>query len=78
MAALDPAQAVGRATESLTLAERIAFAGKHVAFEIYTPETLPFRRIEAIGGSVEECVRMLQSRGLNPRQFEFTVLPPPF
>jgi hypothetical protein len=78
MAAPDPAQAIGRASDSLTLAERIAFAGKHVAFEVYTPETLPFRRIEAIGNSVEECVRTLKSRGLDPRKFEFTILPPPF
>lgn len=78
MAALDPTKAIGRAPEKLTLAERTAFAGKHVAFEVYTPETLPFRRIEAIGDSVEDCVRMLKSRGLDPRKFEFTLLSPPF
>jgi hypothetical protein len=78
MAAIDPTQAIGRAPEKLKLAERIALAGKYVAFEIYTPETLPFRRIEAIGDSAEECVRMLKSRGLDPRKFEFNRLPPPF
>lgn len=78
MAALDPKQALGRALDTLTLSERIAFAGKYAAFEIYTPETLPFRRIEAIGNSIEECLRMLKSRGLDPRKFEFTLLPPPF
>lgn len=78
MAAIDPAQAIGRAPERLTLAERTALAGKYVAFEFYTPETLPFRRIEAIGDSVEECIRMLKKRGLDPHRFEFSRLAPPF
>ena len=78
MAATDPARAIGRAPERLTLADRIALEGKYVAFEFYTPETLPFRRIEAIGDSVEECVRMLKARGLDPKQFEFSRLAPPF
>jgi len=78
MAAIDPAQAIGRAPERLTLAERTALAGKYVALEFYTPETLPFRRIEAIGGSLEECVRQLKARGLDPRHFEFSRLGPAF
>jgi hypothetical protein len=78
MAAINPAKVIGRSPDRLTLPERIAVAGKYAAFEIYTPETLPFRRIEAIGDSVEECIRTLQSRGLDPRKFEFTRLPPAF
>jgi len=78
MAAIDPAQAIGRAPEKLTPAERNALTGKYVAFEVYTPETLPFRRIEAIGDSVEECVRTLKARGLDPRRFEFSRLGPLF
>jgi hypothetical protein len=78
MAAIDPAQAIGRSPERLTLAERTALAGKYVAFEIYTPENLAFRRIEAIGESVEQCVMMLKSRGLDPKKFEFTRLGRPF
>jgi hypothetical protein len=78
MAAMNPGQAIGRAPEKLTLAERIALTGKYVAFEFYTPETLPFRRIEAIGDSVGECVRTLKARGLDPRRFEFDRLSPPF
>jgi len=78
MAAMKPEQAIGRSPESLTLAERTSLAGKYVAFEIYTPETLPFHRIEAIGDSVEECVRTLKSRGLDPLKFEFSRLPRPF
>ncbi|HUK18617.1 MAG TPA: hypothetical protein VLW65_19480 [Bryobacteraceae bacterium] len=78
MAVINPTKVIGRSPDRLTLAESTALAGKYVAFEIYTPETLPFRRIEAIGDSVEECLRMLQSRGLDPRKFEFTRLAPPF
>ncbi len=67
---------IGRAPEALTLSERARLAGQIIAMEIYSPDTLPLRRIEAIGHSIEECVRMLQSRGLDPRKYEFTRLPP--
>jgi hypothetical protein len=77
-AAKDPSQALGRNPDRLTVEERMALAGKWVALEVYTPETLPLRRIEAIGNSMEDCVRMLQSRGLNARQFEFTILNWPY
>ncbi|MCU1235599.1 MAG: hypothetical protein JWP63_3566 [Candidatus Solibacter sp.] len=77
-AAKDPRQALGRNPDRLTLEERMALAGKFIALEIYTPETLPLRRIEAIGNSMEECVKMLQSRGLNPRQFEFSMISWPY
>ena len=43
--------------------------GKYVALEVYTPEALPLRRIEAIGDSLEECLRMLKGRGLDPLKF---------
>lgn len=77
-AANDPARTLGRSPDRLTLTERIALAGKYVAFEIYTPENLALHRIEAIGDSVADCVNMLRSRGLDPRRFEFTRLAPPF
>ncbi len=50
--------------------------GKYIALEIYSPDTLPLRRIEAIGDSLGECIRMLKSRGLDPMHFEFTQLHP--
>lgn len=76
--AIDPKRAIGRAPERLTLEERHALVGKYIALEIYSPETLPLRRIEAIGDSVAECVRQLQQRGLNPGNFEFVRLTPPY
>jgi len=73
-----PDKAIGRSPEQLTLEERLLLTGKYIALEIYTPEATPFRRIEAIGDSVAECIRMLQSRGLDPGQFEFSRLTPPY
>jgi hypothetical protein len=76
--AQDSTQVIGRSPDRLTLEERTRLAGKFIALEIYTPETLPLRRIEAIGDSAGECIRMLKSRGLDPLRFEYTRLTPPF
>jgi hypothetical protein len=65
------AELVGREPERLTIRERQALLGKWVAMELYSPETLPLRRLEAIGDSVADCVRQLRDRGLDPRRFEF-------
>jgi hypothetical protein len=78
MTTYDPARAVGRAVEQLTVAERLRLVGQCAAFEVYTPKTVPFRFIEALGDSVTECVRQLQARGLDPRQYEFVRLQPVF
>jgi len=74
----DAKTALGRSPEALTIQERLEFAGKFVALEIYTPATLPLRRIEAIGDSVAECVRQLEGRGLDPLRFEFNRLTRPY
>ena len=73
-----PEKAIGRSPEQLSLEERVQLTGKYIALEIYTPEGAPFRRIEAIGDSMVDCVRMLKSRGLEPEQFEFSRLAPPY
>ena len=78
MATLDTARTLGRNPDRLTPLERIALAGKYIALEIYTPATIPLRRIEAIGDSVGECLQMLGARGLNPKDFEFSRLAPPW
>jgi len=71
-------RAIGRNPDQLNLDERIALTGKFIALEIYSPEVLPLRRIEAIGDSIEECVRMLKTRGLDPQLFEYSRLTPPY
>ena len=69
---------IGRSPERLSLEERFALAGKYVALEVYTPQAIPLRRIEAIGDSTGECVRGLNARGLDPARFEFTRLTQPY
>jgi hypothetical protein len=77
-AAKDPRQALGRNPDRLTLEERTALARKMIALEIYSPATLPLRRIEAIGDSIDACIRMLRERGLDPRRFEYSALGPAY
>jgi hypothetical protein len=77
-AAQDPRQALGRNPDRLTLEERTALAGKIVAFEVYSPATVPLRRIEAIGDSIAVCIGMLRERGLDPRRFEYSPLGPAY
>jgi hypothetical protein len=72
------ATAIGRSPERLSLEERFALAGKYVALEIYTPQAIPLRRIEAIGDSTGECVRELKARALDPQRFEFIRLTLPY
>ena len=77
-AAKDPNRAIGQAPEDLSLEDRFALTGKMIALEIYSPATLPLRRIEAIGDSAAECVNQLRGRGLDPARFEFTRLAAPY
>jgi hypothetical protein len=77
-AAKNPSKAIGHSPDALTLEEHLALAGKMIALEIYTPGTTPLRRIEAIGDSAVECIGQLRSRGLDPANFEFTRLHPPY
>lgn len=75
---IDPKSLVGREPERLSLVEHTALLGNWIALEIYTPQTLPLRRIEAIGGSVADCVAQLRARGLDPKNFEFLAMKPPY
>ena len=67
---------IGRSLDRLSNREITRLAGQWVALEIYTPATLPLRRIEALGPSDEECINQLTARGLDPRRFEFVLLKP--
>jgi hypothetical protein len=69
---------LGRAPERLTLPQRMALTGKWIALEVYSPQTLPLKVIEAVGRNPSECIRQLEERGLDPRAFEFSKLPAPF
>lgn len=80
---------VGRAVDELSLSERLEHAGKWVAFRMYTPPgkvsregveyvDVRLRTIEAAGSSFQECHSQLRSRNLDPSEFEFTLLNPPY
>ncbi|MBI4442148.1 MAG: hypothetical protein HY649_02090 [Acidobacteria bacterium] len=80
---------IGRKVEELSLAERLRWANQWVAFRIYHPPgkinqdgteyvDVRVRRVEAAGTSVEECIAQLREGNLNPAEFEFTILKPPY
>ncbi len=69
---------IGQAPDRLDLATRDEIVGKVVAMRIYSPQNLALQRIQAIGDSVEDCVRQLQDGGLDPLDYEFTRMNPPF
>ena len=75
---LDSEKFIGRSVDRLTLDEREALIGKFTAQEMYSPETLPLQRIEALGDSVQDCVKQLRARGLDPLNFEFSRLGPAY
>lgn len=75
---LAPEKFVGRSIDRLALDEREALIGKFVAQEIYSPATLPLQRVEALGDSIQDCVKQLRARGLDPLNFEFIRLDPPY
>jgi len=68
---------IGRTPEQLSNPDQWKIAGRWAAFELYSPETNPFRLIQALGDSPADCIRQLQSRGLDPKKYEFVILKPP-
>ena len=88
-AAADHKSLVGRAVEDLSVTERLQYANTWVAFQLYSPPhkvtkdgleyvDVRLRRIEAAGTSVEELIAQLRQRNLDPKEFEFTPLKPPY
>jgi hypothetical protein len=68
----------GRFPDSLSYEERLELDGKWAAFEIYSPERLPLRVLEAVGETPAECRRQLNERGLKLSRFEIVPLKRPF
>lgn len=68
---------IGRSPDQLTFAEKRRYSGVWVAFELYSPQTAPLRKIAAAGASAAECIEQLAAAGRDPRQYEFTPLQPP-
>ena len=75
---LSVSSAIGRSPDELTIQERRSWAGLWIALEVYSPATLPLRLIQAIGESPADCTAALQARGLDPANFEFSILKPAY
>ena len=83
---IDSKKILGRAPERLTLEEQQALTGKFIALEIYSPATLPLRRIEALTGMghkdlAADGARRLLARldrgpGLDPGALDAPRFPP--
>lgn len=69
---------IGQAPDRLDLPTREATVGKVIAMQVYSPRNLALQRIQAIGDSVRDCVAQLKEQGLDPMDYEFTRLNPPF
>lgn len=69
---------IGHAPDRIDLATREAAVGKVIAQQVYSPRNLALQRIHAIGDSVQDCVAQLKERGLDPLDYEFSRLNPPF
>jgi hypothetical protein len=69
---------LGRAPESLNIAELHALHGVWAAVEVYSPATTPLKRIQALGATPESCLDQLASRGLDPRGYELIILRKPY
>ena len=80
---------VGQSVEDLSLTDRLQYANTWIAFRLYSPPhkvtkdgveyvDVRLRRIEAAGTSVEELIAQLSARNLDPKEFEFTPLKPPY
>ena len=75
---MDMVTFIGREPDRLSIEEQQAMAGKWYALELYTPQTLPLKRIEAVGDSVTHCAQQLLARGLDVRRFEYALMQSPF
>ena len=69
-----PSRLLGCAPEHLSVSDWRAVRGLWAAFEIYSPQTTPLRRIQVLGRSVAECATSLAARGLDPRNYEYIPL----
>jgi hypothetical protein len=70
-ATLDLTRYIGSAIEQLPLKQQKSLAGLCAAYELYTPQTVPLRKVAALATSMPECVQQLLSRGLDPRSYEY-------
>lgn len=69
---------LGKSLDGLRLDDRWKLAGSWMATELYSPQRLPLRIMQAIAASPAECIRQLRARGLDPELYEFQPIPQPY
>jgi hypothetical protein len=69
---------IGKSVDGLKLSDRWALTGRWIAVELYSPERLPLRLIQAVGADARSCIEQLKQRGLDPSLFEYQPLDPPY
>lgn len=74
---LDPSRFLNRSPDSFSPAEWRAVHGLWAAFELYSPQTTPLRRIQALGASSSECMGTIAAQGLAVTNFEYVPLRSP-
>ena len=75
-AALDPTLYVDKVLEGLPLKQRAQLTNAWIATQLYSPERLPLRTIEAIGPTLRDCIVDLQRLGHNAALYFFELVPP--
>lgn len=80
---------LGRRVDDLSLTERLQFANQWIALKKYTPTKkisqsgmefpeVRLRTVDASGADARACITQLKNRNLNPAEYEFTILKPPY
>ena len=75
---MNTAEFIGKPLDGLELSDRWALTGYWIATELYAPERLPLRIIQAVGANPRECIKQLQQRGLDPALHEYQALEQPY
>lgn len=70
--------AIGKSLDGLHLDERWKLVGAWMATELYSPQRLPLRIIQAIGLDAAGCVRELRAQGRDPELFEYSPIAQPY
>jgi hypothetical protein len=68
----------GKSLDGLSLRDRWKLTGSWIATELYSPERLPLRVMEAIGVSAQDCIKQLKQRGLDPTRYHYEAVPEPY
>ncbi len=74
---LNPSLYVNRSPDSFSPSEWRSVHGLWAAFELYSPQTTPLRRIRALGATSSECMGTIASQGLPVTNFEYVPLRSP-